>query len=925
MTLRLLLTGLLLLILSSVSNAQNSTIKGSLRDSVNQSPIPSGTVRLKGTVLQALTGPDGTFELRDIPYGNYEAEIIADGYESPVPVKLTVNSPLTDMGPVTMRSAIVNAQTVVDIPNVTLSESDLNEESAQNVSGVLTASRDPYASAAAFTFSNARFRNRGYDNENITYLNNVPVEDLVSSRTVFGSWSGLNDVMRSREFSFGLAPNGYAYGGLDGTTSIDAKASSQRKQFQISYALSNRSYDNRIMATLGTGLLKGGWSFSGSISRRWAEEGYIAGTFYDSWSWFLSAEKRFNYKHSLSLTQFGTNTMNGRATSAVQEAYDLSGSNYYNPLWGYQNGKKRNSSVAQQQQPITILSHEWKTSNRSTLESALGYQSGTTGVTALDWFNAPDPRPDFYRRLPSYIDDPAASAAAAALWQNNESYRQINWDGMYNVNRNNIESVLDANGITGNTVTGLRSRYIVENRLTDNRRIIFSMTNNTTISDHFQLTSGIVYQDQESRYYKRVEDLLGGEFYVDLNQFADLDYPDSLEAIQNDLNDPNRILREGDKFGYDYKASVNKTAGWVQGQFKFDHFDFFGAFQVSETKFKRTGYTRTGIFADNSFGDSDEQEFSNISVKGGVTWKLDGRNYFLLNALYETRAPLFENSFVSPRTRNSLVSNLTSEKIYSFEAGYLLRAPRLKIRATAYFTQFNDGVNTFNFYHEDYRTFVNYSLTNIDKRHIGIEAGAEATLGKGFTAIGAVSLGQYFYTSRQKATITADNTSELLASNETIYSKNFFVSGGPQDAATIGLNYRSKRFWFVNFNVNYFDNIYIDFNPARRTVSGVAPINDTDPLWDPIVDQEKADAQMTADLFGGYSWKLNNKFKNLKHNTFFVVTAGITNLFNNQELITGGFEQLRFDYSEKNPLKFAPRYFYAFGTTYFLNFTLRFN
>lgn len=925
MTLRLTLLGFLLVFLQAIAVAQTSTLKGTLTDSLNNAPVPAGKVLLKGTALQGFAGPDGTFEIREVPYGTYIVDIVAEGFESPVGLQVTINSPLTDIGPLPLPHAVEMAQSTIDVPTVTLNESELNEESAQNVSGVLTATRDPYMSASMFNFSNARFRNRGYDNENVTYINNVPIEDLTNSRTVFSSWGGLNDVLRSREFTYGLMPSGYAYGGLDGTMSIDAKASNQRRQFQIGYAISNRTYDNRIMATLGTGLLKGGWAFSASISRRWAEEGYVTGTFYDSWSWYVSAEKRFGTNHSLSLTQFGTNTQNGRSTSAVQEVYDLVGSNYYNSLWGYQEGQKRNSSIARQQQPLTILSHEWKTSSRSTLETSLGYQSGSTSVTGLDWYNAPDPRPDFYRRLPSFIDDPNVAAEAADRWRTDENFRQINWDGMYNVNRNNIETVTDVGGIAGNNITGLRSRYIVENRITDNKRLVFNMVDNTTVNDHFILTTGFVYQYQESRYYKRVEDLLGGEFYVDLNQFADLDYPDSIETAQNDLNNPNRILREGDKFGFDYKATVARSAAFVQGQFKYDHFDFFGSFQISETKYSRTGYTRSGIFADNSFGKSEELKFTNVAAKGGATYKLNGRNYFIVNAAFETRAPLFENVYLSPRTRQTTVENPENEQIYSVEAGYLLRAPRLKIRATAFFTQFNNQTNTVNFYHEDYRTFVNYALTNIDKRHIGLEVGVDANVGKGFSVVSAVSLGQYFYTDRMVGNVTADNTSEVLANNETIYSKNFFVANGPQDAMTVGLNYRSKKFWFANVNVNYFDRIYIDFNPARRTIAGVAPLNDKDPSWERIIDQERADGQMTVDLFGGYSWKMNNRFKNLKHNTFLVFTGGITNLLNNQDLKTGGFEQLRFDYNEKDTQKFAPRYFYGFGTTYFLNVTLRFN
>ena len=57
---------------------------------------------------------------------------------------------------------------------------------------------------------------------------------------------------------------------LRGAYSIDSRASRQRKQLQASYAISNRSYDNRVMISYGSGILNKGWSYALSGSRRWA-------------------------------------------------------------------------------------------------------------------------------------------------------------------------------------------------------------------------------------------------------------------------------------------------------------------------------------------------------------------------------------------------------------------------------------------------------------------------------------------------------------------------------------------------------------------------------------------------------------------------------------------------------------------------------
>ncbi|MFN8154408.1 MAG: TonB-dependent receptor [Bacteroidia bacterium] len=915
----------LILFLPAFAFAQNAVVRGLLQDRDNKAPLSGATVQLKGEVNQSTQTNDlGVFEFKDVPFGKYTLEVSSEGHETTTQ-EVTVNSKTTDLGSIAAAPADANLAGQQDnLPTVSLSETDLRESTTSTVAGVLSASRDPFQAASAYNFSAGRFRNRGYQNENLTLMNGIPVEDLASSRTLFGTWAGLNDVTRGRESTYGLNPSNYSYGSLDGSFSIDARASKQRKQFALSYANSNRTYDHRLMASYGSGLLKGGWAFSASVSRRSGDEGYVPGTFTDGWSWFGSIEKRFGTSHSLSLTQFGANTITGRANPAVQEVYDLTGSNYYNPNWGYQNGEVRNSRISRQQNPLTILSHEWKINSKSELETSIGYQYGSNSLSGFDWFNAPDPRPDYYRNLPSYVLDSEVADEVAALWRNNENIRQVNWDKIYNTNYNSYDSVQNANGIDGYTYYGKRSRYIIEERVTDTRRFTFNSTYNNVVNDHLVLNAGLTYQYQESDNYKRVGDLLGGEYYVDLNQWAEQDFPDSAEAVQNNLETPNRILYQGDRFGYSYLSTVKKRMFWAQGQFKYDRVDFFLGFHFAGTEFYRTGQYQNGVFASNSLGKSAVQNFNTGGVKGGFTYKLNGRNYFFVNGAYETRAPLFDDVYVSPRTRNDVIPNLENEKVTSIEGGYLLRAPKAKIRATLYYTQFNDGYNTVNFWHEDFRTFVNYTVSNIDHKHIGLELGTEVNLGQGLNANFALAHGQYYYTDRMKATITQDNNAEVLAKDETIYSKNFFYATGPQTAMSAGLYYRAKKFWSVSLTGNLFANNWIDFNPARRTVAGVELLEDGS-LRQDIIDQQKADAQFTLDLFAMKSWRMSDVINGFRKNTFLVLNLGISNLLDNQEMIVTGFEQLRFDYTDKNPNKFPPKYYYGFGRTYFASIIVRFN
>ncbi|MBL0258730.1 MAG: TonB-dependent receptor [Bacteroidetes bacterium] len=893
---------ILSLFLPFLTFAQTGTVKGIVTDEGNH-PVNGARISIQSTGHSTTTDSTGAFILKDVPYGTQKLEITKERIATTakdVKVDAPEMTVAISIGDQATEGILSNSES---IPTVSLNEEELKESSSPSVASVLTASRDAFVSATSFVFSAARFRIRGYDDENFyTLMNTAPMNDMVTGRNLYSSWTGLNDVMRSRESTFGLAPATYSFGALGGVSSIDSRASHQRKQFQISCSLSNRSYDNRVMATWGPGIMKGGWAVSLSYSRRWADEGYSKGSFYDGHSYFLSVEKIINSKHSLTLTGFGAMTKNGRSAPSTKEMMTLADDHYYNPNWGYQNGKVRNAVVGDAHQPVGILTHEWKINEKSSLETAVSYQTGLSKVSGLDWYNAEDPRPDYYRYLPSfdpnYGEDPASFAIYSEqlrnLLKSNEALRQIQWDKLYEANQ--------LHDTTINGTTGKWAKYVVQDRVIDTKRANFNTIYNRVINDHLVFNGGATYQSQTSEYYKEVKDLLGADFFTDFNQFAQQANPLDPNANQNDLNNPNRTLREGDKYGYGYTAHINKASVWGQGVFTYNRVDFFVALNFSNTGFYRTGNVKNGVFANSSFGDSEKKSFFNYAAKAGVTYKANGRNYFFVNVENLTRAPLFDNAFISPRTRNTLANDLKSETIISTEGGYLMKSPRLKGKVVGYLTQYTDGTDTRSFYDDDYRTFVNYTLTGIDKRHVGIEIAADATLGKGFSANAVASVGQFFYSSRPLATTTQDNKDTLLGTNETLYLENIRLGGGPQSAYTIGLNYRSKRFWFVNINFNYFDEIFIDANPRRRTVSSLDLVDAGSTTWQQILQQEKVDGQFTMDASAGWSWRMNNKFKSLKRPSYLVLNFGVTNILNNQDLVNGGYEYSRFDTQEQKML-----------------------
>ncbi len=75
---------------------------------------------------------------------------------------------------------------------------------------------------------------------------------------------------------------------------------------------------------------------------------------------------------------------------------------------------------------------------------------------------------------------------------------------------------------------------------------------------------------------------------------------------------------------------------------------------------------RKGKFPEDSYGDSEKQNFFNYGLSGGLIIKLQGVILFMQMDKYMTRAPYFDNAYVSPRTRDYFVDGLTDEKINEF-------------------------------------------------------------------------------------------------------------------------------------------------------------------------------------------------------------------------------------------------------------------
>lgn len=894
LTMRIFLLFLVLIPFTGIF-AQEGTLHINVKDPVTLEGLNDITILIDSKEL--VTDEGGQISTT-LPYGTYNVIINQDLY-APYSEQVIIDKADVDLNITLDRQSGSDGGGIAEIQ---LSDNEMNQsDNGQGVNSLLHSSQDPFSSAAAFSWSAARFRTRGYDSwYSSTYMNGFSLDNLETGYGSYSDYGGLNRIVRYKDGYESIKPAPYSFGNIGGVTNIMSTASQIQKQNQISYAATNRMYNNRLMYTYATGMQSNGWAFAFSVSRRWAQEGYVPGTDYDAYGYFASAEKKLNDNHMIGISVFGAPQYRSKMGASTQEAYDLAGTNYYNPYWGYQNGEVRNSRIRKAHKPYAIINDTWKLNETTKIHTSIGFMKGRYGNTRLNWYSAPDPRPDYYRYLPSYQTDPYVAGLVTDYWENNVEARQIDWDKIYEINYLS-------------KLAGGSANYIIEEDRIDETKYGLNTYITKDGGEHLQLSGGLDFLSHNSLRYKVIDDLLGADYWLDIDQFAERDFPGDIDILQNDIQNPDRQVKEGDVFGYNYKFHTNRAKMWGVGRFYYPKVDFFTSAYISGSQLWRDGLYQNGRYPDNSLGNSAKKSFLNLGFKAGITYKYTGKHYFEVNASYYTAPPMISNVFLAPRISNRYVPGIESSSVFSGELSYIHKGERWNGRLTAYQTNFYDESDLIGFYHDEYQTFVYMTMTGIDRTHQGIEAGVEVKATKTVSVIAAGNLGNYRYTSRPTAYISFDNLSQPDTS-ETIYQKYFYVPGTPQTTGMVGLKYFHPKFWFVSVNFNYFGDAYVSFNPERRTQLAIENLGPGDELIDIITQQEKIDGGYTLDASIGKSWKVKGKT--------IAINIMVNNILDNKTLITGGYEQNRFDFATKNVDKFPSKYYYAFGRNYFAMLTI---
>lgn len=913
--------GLLIMLLSLATlaaSAQTGGITGKVVSRAGRTPLADVKITMTPGGATDVSDAAGSFVFENIPDGDYTLRFEAAEFE-PLNIAVRVKGIVREIPAAVMIPAA--PQQVLD--DAVFAEFDMESANdAQALPSSLSASRDVFNNIASYKFSEMRFNVRGYDSQyQDVYMNGIQLNDALTGYTPWSLWSGLNDATRNQEVTTGLVASDVGLGGIGGTTNINTRPSQMRKGLRASLVNGNSMYRFRAMVTYASGYQDNGWSYAFSLSTRQGGNSYVQGVYYNAFGYFAAVEKQFNPRHRLGLTLLGAPTERGAQQASTQEAYDLVGNNYYNPNWGWQDGKRRNARVRNNHEPLAILSYTFDITDRSKLDIATSLRFGKNGYSALTWQNGPDPRPDYYRYLPSYYGlNTQTGADLENQWlANYMDIRHFDWEQMYQTNYiQNREADQKTYG------PGHRSNYMVEERHTD--QLDWNLIANFAhiFRNNSKIAGGVSLRRNRTHYYDEVKDLLGGDYWADIDKFAERDFGSNAIAYQNNLDyyfdhGHAHAAKVGDKFSYNYYAHILRSKAWASYNMTFGGLNIVVGGEVGYAKLWREGIWRKGLFPNNSKGDSKKLDYLTYRAKGNFSYKFSAAHRVEANILYMQEAPEFQASFVSPRTRNDITPGLKAERVLGIDASYNLRWGDLKARVSGYYTRIYDQSKVISYYDDVASTYTNFAMSGIDKLHFGLEAAVSIPLYKTLFLNGAVSWGQYTYDSNPYYVQTQDN-SQLLVSSGRVYWKDFRVESTPQTAVNVGLSYRSNNNIYLSADFNYYNNMYLSMNPIYRSDAVLTP-GATPASIAELRHQEKFDSAYTLNASVGKNWYIHRKYT-------LGFSLEVKNILNNQDIRTGGYEQMRLRENEETTSttyeKFDSKYFYMFGTTYYLNVYFRF-
>ncbi len=880
----------MLLMFLSIGLFAQGYVKGIVSDALTNETLIGASVYIKGTTTGATSDAKGAFKFES-PVGKKTIVVQYVGY-IPVEVDVDVKKGETiEMGTVGLSINQVGLNEVIILASVAVSrktpvamstlEPKLIEErlGTQEFPEVLKSTPGVYATKQGGGYGDSRINLRGFESANTAVMiNGVPVNDMEWGGVYWSNWAGLSDVTRSMQVQRGLGASKVSAPSLGGSINILTNTTDAKRGGAISYGIGDDGY-SKIGFSVSTGLTDKNWAIT-LLGAKTSGKGYIQGTEFESYSYFVNVSKKINASHSISFTAFGApqwhNQRNNGDKLLISEWQKQQNKYLYNASYGFDmNGQRKVSSLNVYNKPQLSLNHFWTISPKSTLSSVIyasigdGYGTSGQGYTSTDrgyWYGS-------------------------TLGVPNSTFRTA--DGTF-----------DYGAVYAyNKASQTGSKMVMSKSMNQHKWYGLLSTFTTKLRSKIDFYGGI-----DLRYYKGTHtniltDLYGGSFYIDAT---------STRPLLSDQSWKTKKLGVGDVVYRDYDGFVFSQGVFMQAEYNKDALSAFVSLSGSNTSQWR--YDR--FYYDSQFAKSATINSLGYCAKGGANYNLNDKHNLFANIGVISRAPYFSGgAFLQSTTSNAINPNAINEKAFSAEVGYGFRSKYLAANLNLYNTKWmNKTIVRSSISQPDPAIpakTLSINMEGVDALHQGIELDLTSRPTKQLEIKGMVSIGNWNWISNATGYLYTDNGQPAdLNGNEVaagspdqvkmnVNLKDIHVGNSAQTTVALGLRYEILRGFNIGLDGNYYGRNYSYFsiNPAS---SGYGDLNFEQPWMIP-------DATI-LDFSTSYRFKVGTLDATLIGN--------ISNLFD-AEYITDATTGVNNDWE-------TSQVFYGFGRTFSATLKVKF-
>ena len=894
---------------STYALAQNIAVRGQLVDAETGEPLVGAAVMVEGTTQGSVTNVDGYFEQRVAANATLLFKYV--GYKD-LKKQVPRKDASVDMGVIEMQPDAVLLKDVVITSSIaiarktpvavsTVSPTFIEENlGTKEFPEILNSTPSVYATKKGGGFGDSEIRMRGFESENIAVMiNGVPMNDMEWGGVYWSNWAGLSDVTRSMQTQRGLGASKVSAPSVGGSINIVTNSVEAKRGGSVSYAMGNDGY-NKIMFNVSTGLSKSGWALTLLGAKSWGD-GYIQGTDFEAYNWFVNVAKRFNDNHQLSFTAFGAPQWHNQRDNSgmkisewqtVAERYMNGKSPYrYNPTYGHGiNGERKSVDYNAYHKPQLSLNHLWQIDHKSSLSTAVyasigtggGYSGqGLTSDERYKWYGT-----DTEGNLNTYFRNADGSFAYDQVYQ-------------YNLESENGSRMAMSKSVNKHTWIGLISTYT------------------SKFGENWDFYGGVDF-----RYYKGVHtnelvDLYGGEYFIDSSSREGVLVENNAAAASPDF--VNQKLKVGDVVYRDYDGYTLQEGAFAQAEYNRDKLSAFVAGSISNTGYWR--YDR--FYYDEAHAKSETVNFLGWTAKGGANFNITENHNVFANVGYISRAPFFSyGAFLQATTSNMVNPDAVNEKVFSAELGYGFKSSWLTANVNLYHTKWMNKTMSRGIDLKSGGVFVDrisINMSGMNAIHQGIEFDLVAKPFHWLDVRGMFSIGNwrwdceakgYFYDSAGQPVASWTNNGEIVRASgiyaedhasATIKLNGTKVGNSAQTTAAIGLNARVTKDLRIGLNWNYFGRNYADWSLTGNDLYAGAVIERGDPWQIP--------SSNVFDVNASYKFNIGKVKATLSGN--------VDNLFNNLYITDAQDEENTGNWEDVSVL-------YSFGRTYSLRLKINF-